>query len=82
MRLQVMCERVRNHLKRIYVFAGKEIAAKGLGKLHELFFLATKSLLPFQITKMVNKYSDKTWAADSDVPTRALSSIVKVNEYV
>lgn len=54
MRLQVMCEQVRNHLKRIYVFAGKEIAAKGLGKLPGLFFLATKSLLPFQITKMIN----------------------------
>ncbi len=63
-----------------YIFSGKELAAKRLGKIHELFFPATKIFfLQLQITKRVNTVVDLGCGVGHT--TRALSSIVKADEY-
>jgi len=63
-----------------YVFSGKEPAAIRLGKLHELFFPATKNFLQHQITNRVDTVVDLGCGVGHT--TRALCSIVKADEYV
>ena len=63
-----------------YVFSGKEPAARRLGKLHELFFPATKNFLQHQITNRVDTVVDLGCGVGHT--TRALVSIVEADEYV
>lgn len=63
-----------------YIFAGKEIAARRLGKLHELFFPATKNFLQSQVSKEINLLVDL--GCGPGYTTRALTSIINAKEYV